>query len=83
MQNFGILVNFRNKNINFKSPSITHKDDHFAKKTKQNNIKIEWKIKVKNFENFPLFGPFYIKNVNSYIITLCSFLKRFFPKKLI
>jgi hypothetical protein len=43
MQNFGILVNFRNKNINFKSPSITHKDDHFAKKQNKTTLKLNEK----------------------------------------
>ena len=65
----------KQKYQNFKSPSITHKDDHFAKKKKQHWMKNK---KVKNFENFPHFGPFHVKNVNSYIITLCSFLKRIF-----
>ena len=45
---------------------MTHEDEH-----SKNFIKIGWKLKNLNC----LIPPFYVKNSNSNIITLCIFLK--------
>jgi hypothetical protein len=62
--NFRVLTPFWNKIAHcFYGPSITHKDNHFAK------------IKKINIWNFSFLGHFYVKTCNSYIIMLCDFLK--------
>jgi hypothetical protein len=63
---FFVFWGFFNKIVKKYDPSITHKDEHFPKYCN----KIGWKFKFQFFY-FPLFDPFYVKNGNSYIITLC------------
>ena len=70
--------------------SITHKDYHFATTTKKKKKMRENLMKNKKVKHLKSSPPplFYVKNGNSYIVTLCIYLKGIFiwnslPRKII